>query len=393
MNDVRFRLSRCALALSLLHCLFNQFALAVEKSSTPPGVVITHIAASTQRYIGSPSIAILADGSYIASHDLFGKGSSGDTTCLFTSHDRGATWKSLTEIRGQWWSTLFVHGTNLYLMGTTRGYGSTIIRRSADNGKTWTTPVDKNSGLLLEGEYHCAPVPVVIHNGRLWRGMEDAMGPGGWGSRFRAFMMSAPVDADLLKAESWTCSNHIGRDTNWLDGKFSGWLEGNAVVTPQGHIVDILRCAVPEYPEQAAVIRISDDGTRAEFDPKEDFVEFPGGAKKFTIRFDPVSQRYWSLVNAMPQEFQSDVPDRTRNTLALVCSKDLKKWNVVSVEMQHPDTKSHGFQYVDWLFEGNDLISVIRTAYDDDTGGAHNYHDANYLTFWRVKNFRSKTSQ
>ena len=34
--------------------------------------------------------------------------------------------------------------------------------------------------------------------------MEDKGGPGtGWGRHFRAFMMSAPVDADLLEAEGW----------------------------------------------------------------------------------------------------------------------------------------------------------------------------------------------
>ena len=32
----------------------------------------------------------------------------------------------------------------------------------------------------------------------------------------------------------------------------------------------------------------------------------------------------------------------------------------------HPDVKNHGFQYVDWLFEGDDLIAACRTAFDDD---------------------------
>ncbi len=48
----------------------------------------------------------------------------------------------------------------------------------------------------------------------------------------------------------------------------------------------------------------------------------------------------------------------------------------------------HGFQYVDWKFEGEDLIAVSRTAFDDGLGGAANYHDANFITFHRVCNFR-----
>jgi hypothetical protein len=355
-----------------------------------PGVVIDHLPATKKAYLGSPSIAVLPDGAYVASHDIFGKDSSRDETVVFESRDKGATWKKISEIRGQWWSTLFVHRTNLYLIGTTREYGFAAIRRSSDGGKTWTEPRDSNSGLLRDdGAYHCAPVSVVVHNGRIWRAMEDAMGEGGWGKRFRAFMMSAPENADLLKADSWTFSNPIARNSNWLGGAFDGWLEGNAVVLPDGHMADILRVASKNYPERAAIIRISDDGKQATFDATNDFIEFPGGAKKFTIRFDSQSKRYWSLANSVPKKFQSTDPDHARNTLALVSSADCRNWRVEKVLFQNPETKKHGYQYVDWLFEGDDLIAVIRVAHDDDFGGANSYHNSNYITFLRVKNFRN----
>ena len=121
------------------------------------------------------------------------------------------------------------------------------------------------SGLLLsDGRYHCAPVPVVFHNGRVWRAMEAAMG-GGWGQEFRVFMMSAPEDADLLQATNWTCSNRIGGNGSWLNGQFGGWLEDNAVPAPDGKMVDILRVDCRSLPERAAVIQISDDGRQASF--------------------------------------------------------------------------------------------------------------------------------
>ena len=47
---------------------------------------------------------------------------------------------------------------------------------------------------------------------------------------------------------------------------------------------------------------------------------------------------------------------------------------------------------MDWLFDGDDIIAACRTAYDDGLGGAHNNHDANYLTFHRIANFRTKTA-
>jgi hypothetical protein len=370
------------------------FAIAAQLVSRAaakdfPGIVINHLPATNRSYLGSPSIAVLPDGTYVVSHDIFGKDSSRDQTLVFQSHDCGVSWKKISEIKGQWWSTLFVHRANLYLIGTTREYGFAAIRRSTDGGESWTEPKDANSGLLLaEGEYHCAPVPVVIHNGRIWRAMEDAMGEGGWGKRFRAFMMSAPEDADLLKAESWTFSNRIARNPDWLNGSFDGWLEGNAVVLPDGQMADILRVASTNYPEHAAIIRISSDGKNAAFDAAKDFVEFPGGSKKFTIRFDPQTKRYWSLANPVPKNFQDTQPDHTRNTLALTSSADCRNWRVEKTLFQNRDGKKHGYQYVDWLFDGDDLISVIRVAHDDEFGGANNYHNSNYITFYRVKDFR-----
>ena len=40
-----------------------------------------------------------------------------------------------------------------------------------------------------------------------------------------------------------------------------------------------------------------------------------------------------------------------------------------------------GFQYVDWQFDGDDLIYVVRTAYR----GARNFHDSNQIMFRRLQ--------
>jgi len=368
------------------------FPIPIPGPQTParvPGVVIDHSPARTGQYIGSPSIAILPDGSYVASHDLFGPGSTLDRTRIFGTRDKGASWSRLAEIEGQWWSTLFVHRGALYIIGTSRENGYAVIRRSTDGGSTWTTPKDRNSGLLLDnGKYHCAPVPVVEHSGRLWRAMEDAMGPEGWGRHFNSFVMSVPVDADLLHADSWIFCNRLGRNEQWLGGKFGGWLEGNAVVTHTGRIVNMLRVDYPGYEEKAAIIEISEDGKHAVFNPQTGFIDFPGGSKKFTIRRDPKGGSYWALSNYVPPDQRTGEPGRTRNTLALIRSTDLRHWEVRSILLRHPDAANHGFQYADWLFDGEDLIAVVRTAYDDEEGGAHNQHDANFMTFHRFPNFR-----
>jgi hypothetical protein len=365
--------------------------------SKVPGIIVTHSPASSGQYIGSPSIAVLPNGDYVASHDFFGPKSTEHVSAVsrvFRSSDKGKTWKQVSEIDGQFWSKLFVHRGTLYLMGTNRHHGNTIIRRSADAGATWTTPSDGQNGLLKEGEYHCAPMPLVEHNGKLWRAMEDAAGPPKqWGKRYSAFMMSIPLEADPMIASNWTSSNMVRYDSTYLQNHFNGWLEGNAVVTPDGNIADMLRVDDRStLEEKAAIVRISPDGKTATFDREKDFIPFPGGSKKFSIRYDPRSKLYWTISNYIPDEIkaanQKKSPAGIRNSQGLFCSKDLVHWDFRKALLAHPDIVKHGFQYVDWLFEGKDIIFLSRTAYEDGLGGARNNHDANFLTFHRTKKFR-----
>lgn len=267
------------------------------------------------------------------------------------------------------------------------------IRRSSDGGATWTEPRASATGLPAPGDrYHTAPVPMLEHNGRLWRAFENTKGGTQWGGSFRAGMLSIPIEADLLKATDWTFSNFLPRNPQWLGGRFAGWLEGNAVLTRDGRVVNLLRVDTPHCPEKAAIVRVSEDGRTASFNPVADFVDFPGGAKKFSVRFDKSSNRHWSLATIVPARHPAaGMPASIRNTLALVCSPDLRRWETFCILLYHPDTARHGFQYVDWLFEGDDLIAACRTAYDDEEGGAHDIHDANFLTFHRFKNFRQLT--
>ena len=361
--------------------------------NSPPGVIVNHFPGNSGKYVGSPSLCILPNGDYVASHDEFGPESTefrSAVTHIFSSSDQGSSWKEISVIQGLFWSNLFLHNHVLYNIGTNKHHGNVVIRKSTDGGKTWTHPYHGKNGLLLEGEYHTAPMPVIVHNGRIWRAIEYATAPTvEWGKRYSAMVISAPVNADLLDAKNWRKSNYLMYDPSYLSGKFGAWLEGNVVISPEGKILDILRVAVPAgADEYAAFVEISKNGKKVSFNPTTGFVKFPGGAKKFTIRYDPQTKRYWTLRNIVAPQFKDMNPSSVRNTLVLSSSTDLQTWQTHEILLQHPDVERHGFQYVDWQFEENDIIFVSRTAYDDETGGARNNHDANFLTFHRVKDFR-----
>ncbi|MHC4623998.1 MAG: sialidase family protein [Planctomycetota bacterium] len=377
-------------ALTFVLCV--SFALlgsdiSAEKPILPtvpkvPGVVINYSPSESGIYLGCPGIAVLPDGRYVASHSFYGPASKRNRMAVFRSGDSGKSWRHLTDLVGQWWSTLFMHRGRLYFIGVNKSYGDIVIRRSTDGGETWTEPKSKTSGLLLKGNYHCAPVPVVVHKGRIWRAFEEK----GW----KAFVMSAPAEADLLNADNWAASNRLPVDKDKVGKK---WLEGNVVVTRRGGLVNILR--TQPHPARAAMLDISPDGRKISFDAKDGIINFPGANKKFTIRYDKVTGKYWSLVNIVtdPGPLELDANEH-RNTLALTCSKDLKNWEVRYIPLsfmkgEHLTHKNNkfGWQYIDWLIEGDDIIFVSRTAWGWDTPRSH---DANYFTFHRIPNFRKK---
>ncbi|MCT1530173.1 sialidase family protein [Sphingobacterium daejeonense] len=363
-----------------------------------PGDIVTYVSVDEGKYIGSPSLAILPNGDYVASHDFFGPKSSEwqqAVSRIFVSKDKGKKWRQVSTIHGAFWSSLFVHKGDLYLLGPDRHHGTVLIRKSTDGGKTWTQPTNKENGVILTGEFHCAPMPVVEYNGRLWRPMETAHGPIlEWGKRYGAMVMSADINADLLNAKSWQVSNSVPYNSEYLNGNFGGWLEGNFVVGRDNQLWNVLRVDNKNsLQEKAAFLELSTDGKELKFDKETGFVDFPGGSKKFVIKFDEKSGEYYTLANVIPEKYSSKYPNRNpatfRNVLMLRKSKDLKNWVDVKTILENEDVINHGFQYVDWLFDGNDIIVLSRTAFFDGKKNARNNHDANYLTFHRIEKFRS----
>ena len=378
-------------AIGCLGCSHEEPGQNPDKEiPAPPGIVVNHVPKSTETYIGSPSLCILPNGDYIASHDLFGpKANTGKmgTTLVFRSGNKGATWEQIARILVE---PLPAQRRPLPARNgqRTRQHRDPSLERRRENMERAD---GRSKGVLFEGHYHTAPTPVALHNGRLWRAFENADAlDSKLPDRYGILMISAPADGDLLDAANWKMTNFLVADDTWMNGQFRGWYESNALTTRDGRLVDIARVHIwPGAEEMAAIAKVSADGEELYFQPSSGFVRMPGGSKKFTIRYDKNTGRYWSLVNNIPAGYENAYPATVRNYLAVISSGDLLTWKMHRIVLEHPDRLLHGFQYVDWLFEGDDIVFLSRTAFDDEEGGAVRYHDANFLTFHRIENYKS----
>ncbi|HBP20088.1 MAG TPA: hypothetical protein DEA08_20150 [Planctomycetes bacterium] len=344
-------------------------------------------------FISSPTLAVLPNGHYVAGHDLFRNGGKESpegrgTTKVFRSTDRGRTWQQVAKLSQASWSTLFWHRGALYLFGKTKAGSDIVIRRSRDEGRTWTTPRDASRGQLGPSGGTTPNTP-VIHGGRLW----IATGVRVW---------SAPVGADLLQASSWTRSGRPPTDKSYLNGRFTFWSEGQVVAAPaQGVFV------LPKIWDRpfTALLGFGRPNRRPSFDPAQDFVRLPGAEKKFGVRYDPVSNRFWALTNPVLKRHERDAnvpwsvwrfwrkavtPGLVRNAAAIYSSRDLRSWRFEQVFLYSRDVKHTGFQYLNFSIEGNDLLVVSRTAFKVGRHEPPRAHDSNLLTFHRVRDFRSR---
>ena len=353
--------------------------------------------------LGSPSILRLPDGNLLCSYDYNGKGYkpvSGGTndTGVCLSTDQGKTWVQIALVEKLMWASLFCVEDTVYLVGRDTATAKLAIVRSDDAGRTWT---DTSQGQidLTVGSAHRAPTPVVIADGWVYIACEDSCNAAGIAQNVptkRAYMMSAPVDADLLRASSWTKSNCVSFDPEWLDPSLYyggsntglGFYEGNAVRGKDGTMYIILRVDSDPAYGLACMLKLSEDRTALTF---ERMLELPVGKDKFAIRYDETSGKYLAIGNVKT----TDGFPTQRNVLAMYVSEDLVNWSYAAtlisdntLAMLEDLMQNYGYQYPDFLIVGDDLLLVVREA----SGNTVYYHNANYISCFVIDDFRSLLS-
>jgi len=385
-------------ALSLLAALPPYFLPdkypAPKRDVRPTRQELLYLDPAQGRYVANPSVEQLPDGTLIASCTNSG---TGLVTYIYRSVDSARSWQPVTQLSGIMWATLFHHQGALYLMGTKSSLGDIVIRKSLDKGTTWTNATNAQTGVLFKGgtnpyntppNHHTAPTPVLKANGRIYRAYEDN-DPHEF-PKMKAFLVSAPENSDLLDSANWTATAKLSYDyQNWTQPyQFlaPGWLEGNAVQAPDGTVWNFLRFNSRPYTDKAAVLRLAPGGGQLQFSYPQDLIDFPGGNTKFSIKYDTRTGKYYSLVNnSVDTVFAGH-----RCVLSLVASTDLINWQIVETVLydDHLNTWEDtmlkvGYQYVDFVFSGNDMVFVVRESW----GTSANYHDANRFTSYVLKDY------
>ncbi len=340
------------------------------------------------RYLCSPSMIKLDDGALISSMDVFAPNYPQNLTLLFRSDDGGATWHYLSELYPCFWGRLFLHKGDVYMLGCATEYGDLLIGKSTDGGRTFGAPVTLlrgSGGKNGEAGVHKNPQPPVIYNGRIYGTLEW----GSWGRGYHAAMvMSADADSDLLDPRSWHFTPPIKYDPAWpgvADGPSSGNIEGTLAIAPDGGLYNVMRYdmtrCTPNYGMVLAYrVNTDDPDAPLEYDHA---IRLPGNHSKFMIRRDGESGKYLTIISRI---LNSDCAGN-RNLLSLMASDDMENWRLALdlIDRRDSDPALVGFQYVDFMIDGDDLIYLCRTA----VNGAHSFHDSNYQTFHRVRDFRS----
>jgi len=358
-----------------------------------PGTVVNYIHPDDHTYMpsgrspASPSLLRLPSGRLLASHDVFWGECDQNLSFVFASDDEGMTWRLLSHLQPCFWGKLFYHRGAVYMLAMSAEYGALLLYRS-DDGRTWFEPVELlPGGDRLRGGPHKAPMPVIACHGRLWTAIDH----GSWTRGGHANgLVSVPVDADLMDPSQWRCTGFLPYDPSWPGasrGQSSGCLEGNAVVAPDGRLFNLLRYQTNNCePDYGRAVLLEADPDR----PSEPLrfaavVDFPGNLSKFSVGYDPQSRLYLALVSRVTGSNLHQ-----RNILSLSVSQDLFHWQIRRDILNYEDngwpegSDMVGFQYADWIIDGSDLLVLSRTALN----GAYNFHNANALTFHRIRNFR-----
>lgn len=358
----------------------------VRTCETPDGTIVVNYLHPEDKqyefsgkYLCSPSLVRLEDGTLVAGMDLFGPLMAQTLTVLFSSKDDGKTWRYLTDLHPFYWGSLFLHKGKLYMMGLTTEYGNLQLTCSEDGGKTWATPITlfygSNVRCETNGGMHRAPMQVVNYNGRLYTTCEY----GCWWKPCTHLPSVISIDEndDLMVPENWYSTGYLPFEGKWKkDAGIQGdTIEGNIVIAPDGNMYNIMRWKIGEYLK-----------LQVDTENHENPLEYKGIYKAPTtnsmFRVIPYKGKYLFIANRQTENAAKVEYFTYRNVLSLYITEDLENFKFVKdiINYDHVSPKIAGFQYPVVIKEADGISLMIRSAFNNP----NDCHNSNYMLYTKI---------
>ncbi|MFA6338806.1 MAG: peptidoglycan-binding protein [Candidatus Paceibacterota bacterium] len=350
-------------------------------------------------YLGSPGF-LSANGKLYAMHDYFDSGIGGGAGRLYVSNDGGISWYGLANFPTNFqWGSIWQHTDgNLYFVGTSIIYGDVVLKKSTDEGATWSSTTLSSSGGPLPPagsgitppNYHkSGGINPLYYNNHLFIAIED-LDPytrsSGSDSGFQSLILYAPDNVDLTNKANWATTTALAIGAHSFSSN-GGFIEGNAVVDDIGNIYNVLRFHSGGVTDKAVFLPQTWNGTTLSNPTwNSSYIkDLPGGTDKFQLIKN--GGYFYSLTN----NGTSTLDQRNRVVLVSGSSADLSSPSfspiktiidendlVTSTGMSLADSIAyHGFQYPSLDISG----STVRALYRVGWSGANSYHDSNFIGF------------
>ena len=351
------------------------FAAAQQEEQQVPWVVID--GPEPHRYddlLSAPHLVVLEDGTYVASFEHAGHYNANLGTYVCRSIDRGRTWVRVAKLDGPRNSSLFYVGDRLYLMGVVGSGrlnpGPVIIRSSSDQGSTWTTPLDAAIGLLLaDRDIESDFLPAFFSGDRIWRPFARSRPVDGGRLRAHAVVVSAALDSDLLRAESWCWSEELALDEKAIGVAGSAMIDGperNPHLILRKYGVHVVGCA--EVSSDGKALRKLEDCAST----------IPKGA----AGWNPIRDAAADFLLVLTRRLD---PEDPWNGLMLSSSSDMITWTPRTF-LVNDSREGSRYGACDWEIEGDDLL-IVASA---DMLGAEQKRKHVFM-FLRVPSYRDRT--
>ncbi len=309
---------------------------------------------------------------------------AGTKSRFLRSTNGGLTWTASADITGYAATAFGIGGSDMYCFTMSAPYGSVSIRKSTNDGATWGSATQ----LLADDYYCCPPVPLVT-GGRIYMPVFQVTDTTGWFVKNSTLsVLHCSTSADPLVAGNWTQTNTV---TVTGQAGLYGLSEPCMFLDASGNAKIVCRFASNQWVLDRAVVVDATLGPSASLSYDNALTTIPGGAHWLRVAYDATSGKYLSLINRNTAGSASQNPWAQRTIVSLVASDTLKgTWSVVADIIRSPDFGNphryaeEGYQYVDWMFDGNDIIGSIRVG---EFGIALNYHQASAVYFFRIKDY------